>query len=87
MKLVAGKWTRIGWDVAINEIGDKMLDIRQKSGQDFVYFLGSAKFSNEQAYLFRKFTPSGAPTTATTRRASATPPPSRASRTRGATAP
>ena len=32
-----------------------MLDIRQKSGQDSVYFLGSAKFSNEQAYLFRKF--------------------------------
>ena len=55
MKLVGGKWTRISWDVAINEIGDKMLDIRQKSGQDAVYFLGSAKFSNEQAYLFRKF--------------------------------
>ena len=35
MKLVGGKWTRISWDVAINEIGDKMLDIRQKSGQDF----------------------------------------------------
>ncbi|MGH6815369.1 MAG: formate dehydrogenase subunit alpha [Hyphomicrobiaceae bacterium] len=55
MKLVAGKWTKISWDVAINEIGDKMLDIRQKSGPDSVYFLGSAKFSNEQAYLFRKF--------------------------------
>ena len=55
MKLVGGKWTRISWDVAINEIGDKMLEIRQKSGQDSVYFLGSAKFSNEQAYLFRKF--------------------------------
>ena len=26
MKLVGGKWTRISWDVAINEIGDKMLD-------------------------------------------------------------
>jgi formate dehydrogenase major subunit len=55
MKLVSGKWTRISWDQAINEIGDKMLDIRQKSGPDSVYFLGSAKFSNEQAYLFRKF--------------------------------
>ena len=32
-----------------------MLEIRQKSGQDSVYWLGSAKFSNEQAYLFRKF--------------------------------
>src|SRR5436190_8471294 len=55
MKLVAGKWTRIGWDVAINEIGDKMLQIRQTSGQDSVYWMGSAKHSNEQAYLFRKF--------------------------------
>jgi formate dehydrogenase major subunit len=55
MKLVAGKWTRISWDVAINEIGDKMLDIRQKSGPDSVFWLGSAKFSNEQAYLMRKF--------------------------------
>ncbi|KAB2920001.1 MAG: formate dehydrogenase subunit alpha [Hyphomicrobiaceae bacterium] len=55
MKLVGGKWTRIGWDQAINEIGDKILQIRQTSGQDSVYWMGSAKFSNEQAYLFRKF--------------------------------
>jgi formate dehydrogenase major subunit len=55
MKLVGGKWQRINWDQAINEIGDKMLAIRQASGPDSVYFLGSAKFSNEQAYLFRKF--------------------------------
>ncbi|MEZ5910043.1 MAG: formate dehydrogenase subunit alpha [Hyphomicrobiaceae bacterium] len=55
MKLVAGKWERIGWDVAIKEVGDRMLDIRKKSGPDSVYLLGSAKHSNEQAYLFRKF--------------------------------
>jgi len=55
MKLVAGKWQRISWDQAIDEIGDKMLQIRETSGPDSVYFLGSAKFSNEQAYLFRKF--------------------------------
>ena len=54
MKLVNGEWTRIGWDQAINEIGDKMNEIRGKSGADSVYFLGSAKFSNEGAYLFRK---------------------------------
>ena len=29
MKLVGGKWTRMSWDDAINEIGDKMLDIRK----------------------------------------------------------
>ena len=55
MKLVAGKWQRIGWDDAINEIGDKMLEIRENSGPDSVYWLGSAKYTNEQAYLFRKF--------------------------------
>ncbi len=33
MKLVGGKWTRMSWDDAINEIGDKMLDIRNSSGQ------------------------------------------------------
>ena len=55
MKLEGGKWKKLSWDQAINEIGDKMLDIRKSSGPDSVYWLGSAKFSNEQAYLFRKF--------------------------------
>jgi formate dehydrogenase major subunit len=55
MKLVGGKWTRVSWDQAIGEIGDKMMEIRQKSGPESVYWLGSAKFSNEGAYLFRKF--------------------------------
>ena len=54
-KLENGKWKRISWDQAINEIGDKMLQIREESGPDSVYWLGSAKHSNEQAYLFRKF--------------------------------
>ena len=53
-KLVDGKWKRVSWEQAINEIGDKMLEIRKTSGPDSVYWLGSAKFSNEQAYLFRK---------------------------------
>jgi len=55
MKLEGGKWKKISWDDAINEIGDKMLDIRKTSGPDSVYWLGSAKFNNEQSYLFRKF--------------------------------
>ncbi|AOO80852.1 formate dehydrogenase subunit alpha [Bosea vaviloviae] len=55
MKLVDGQWQRITWDVAISEIGDKMMQIRAKSGADSVYLLGSAKFSNEGSYLFRKF--------------------------------
>ena len=55
MKLVGGKWKKTSWDEAINEIGDQMLKIREESGPDSVYWLGSAKHSNEQAYLFRKF--------------------------------
>ena len=55
MKLVDGKWTRLSWDDAVNEIGDTMLKIREESGPDSVYWLGSAKHNNEQAYLFRKF--------------------------------
>ncbi len=53
-KLVDGKWTKISWDQAIEEIGDQLMKIREASGPDSVYWLGSAKHNNEQAYLFRK---------------------------------
>jgi formate dehydrogenase major subunit len=55
MKLVDGAWTRVSWDQAINDLGDKILAIREQSGPDAVYWLGSAKFTNEGSYLFRKF--------------------------------
>ncbi len=56
MRLTGGKWEKVSWDTAINEIGDKMMEIRNgPAGPDGVYWLGSAKHSNEQAYLFRKF--------------------------------
>jgi len=55
MKKVGGKWERLSWDQAIDEIGDKLLDIRARTSPDSVYWLGSAKFSNEQAYFYRKF--------------------------------
>lgn len=54
MKLVNGQWTRIKWDQAIDEIGDKMLEIRQKSGAESVYWIGSAKMTNEGSYWMRK---------------------------------
>lgn len=54
LKLVNGQWTRVSWDQAINEIGDKLMAIREQSGPDSVYWLGSAKFTNEGAYMFRK---------------------------------
>ncbi|MGL4322790.1 MAG: formate dehydrogenase subunit alpha [Beijerinckiaceae bacterium] len=55
MKLVNGEWQRIGWEQALNEVSAKMNELRAKSGADSVYLLGSAKFTNEAAYLFRKF--------------------------------
>ncbi|ACL60124.1 formate dehydrogenase subunit alpha [Methylobacterium nodulans] len=55
MKLVNGEWQRISWEQAIDEIGDKLQAIREKSGADSVYWLGSAKYTNEAAYLLRKF--------------------------------
>lgn len=55
MKKVNGKWTPISWDQAIQEIGDKLLSIREKDGPDALHFNGSAKVSNEMAYLHRKF--------------------------------
>lgn len=55
LKKVNGKWERISWETAVEEIGNKMLEVRAEDGPDSVEFLGSAKFSNQQAYYFRKF--------------------------------
>ena len=55
MKLVDGKYQRISWDQAIDEITAKMSKIREESGPDAAYFIGSSKHSNEQAHLLRKF--------------------------------
>src|SRR5687767_7565723 len=55
MKLVDGKYRRITWEQAINEIGDKLLAIRKESGPDATFWVGSSKHNNEQAQMFRKF--------------------------------
>jgi formate dehydrogenase major subunit len=55
MKLVNGKYERISWDTALTEISAKMLELKKASGPDSVYFVGSSKHNNEQAYLLRKF--------------------------------
>src|SRR3954447_2119327 len=41
-----GECERITWDQAIEEIGNKLVEIREKSGPASVFWLGSAKFSN-----------------------------------------
>ncbi|TFZ03960.1 formate dehydrogenase subunit alpha [Ramlibacter humi] len=55
MKLVDGKYQRISWDQALNEISAKVLELRKASGPEAVYWIGSSKHSNEQSYLMRKF--------------------------------
>src|SRR5258706_12886805 len=53
MKLVAGKYQRLSWDQAIDEIGERLLAIRKESGPDAFYVVGSSKHNNEQAMLLR----------------------------------
>ncbi len=55
MKLVNGKWQRLSWEQAMNEVSAKMLEIRKESGPDAIFWVGSSKHNNEQAYLMRKF--------------------------------
>jgi formate dehydrogenase major subunit len=55
MKLVNGKYERISWQQALDEVGDKLLQVRQQSGPDSVFWVGSSKHNNEQSYLLRKF--------------------------------
>jgi Anaerobic dehydrogenases, typically selenocysteine-containing len=55
MKLVDGKYQRISWDQALQEITDRLLEIRKESGPDALFVVGSSKHSNEQAYLLRKW--------------------------------
>jgi formate dehydrogenase major subunit len=55
MKLVNGKYQRISWETALEEISAKMLELRKASGPDSIYWVGSSKHNNEQAYLLRKF--------------------------------
>ncbi|WP_192037000.1 formate dehydrogenase subunit alpha [Halomonas sp. YLGW01] len=55
MKLVGGEWQRLSWEDAIEEIGNKVLELSETYSPDSIYWLGSAKFNNEQSYLMRKF--------------------------------
>jgi formate dehydrogenase major subunit len=55
MKLVNGKYQKIGWDQALDEIAAKMLDLKKTSGPDSVFVVGSSKHNNEQSYLLRKW--------------------------------
>jgi len=55
VKLEGGKWKKISWDQALEEISAKLLKIRKESGPDALFILGSSKHNNEQSYLVRKW--------------------------------
>ncbi|PAF43829.1 formate dehydrogenase [Helicobacter sp. 11S03491-1] len=55
MKKVNGKWERVSWENALDEISTKLGNIRETHGPDSMVFFGSAKLGNEQAYYYRKF--------------------------------
>ncbi|MFN3296056.1 formate dehydrogenase subunit alpha [Caldimonas sp.] len=55
MKLVNGKYQRISWDQALDEISAKLLQLRESSTPDSLFVVGSSKHNNEQAYLLRKW--------------------------------
>ena len=55
MKLVNGKYQRISWDQALDEIGARMLELKKQSGPDSIFVVGSSKHNNEQSYLLRKW--------------------------------
>src|SRR5438309_6476073 len=55
MKLEGGKWKRVTWDQAYDDISKKMLAIRKESGPDALFIVGSSKHNNEQAELLCKW--------------------------------
>ena len=58
VKLEGGKWKKISWDQAYDEISKKLLEIRndkEKGGPDALFVVGSSKHNNEQSYLLRKW--------------------------------
>jgi formate dehydrogenase major subunit len=55
MKLVNGKYQRISWQQALDEVSAKLLAMRKASGPDSIFWVGSSKHNNEQSYLMRKF--------------------------------
>src|SRR4030095_5330871 len=55
MKLEGGKWKRLAWGQAYDEISKRMLEIRKESGPDSLFLVGSSKHNNEQAELLCKW--------------------------------
>jgi len=54
MKKTEKGWERIGWEAALDLAASKLKESLEKSGPDSLAFLGSAKCSNEENYIFQK---------------------------------
>ncbi len=54
LKLEDGEWTQMEWDTILEEITGRLDDIREETGPHSTMWVGSAKHSNEAAYLIRK---------------------------------
>src|SRR3989442_5557946 len=58
MKLEGGKWKRVTWAQAYDDISKKLLEIRndkEKGGPDALFVIGSSKHNNEQSQLLCKW--------------------------------
>ena len=55
MKKEGGKWVKISWSEALDTIANKAKEIKANYGPDSIMWIGSAKVTNEECYLFRKF--------------------------------
>src|ERR1043165_3231145 len=55
MKLSGGKWQRISWDQAYDEISQKLVAIRKESGPDALFLVASSHHNTEQSELLCKW--------------------------------
>ncbi|WP_456366969.1 formate dehydrogenase subunit alpha [Thermococcus sp.] len=54
LKRIGSAMVPVSWGVAIEEIANKLLEIRELYGADSVAFLASSKVNNEENYLLQK---------------------------------
>ena len=49
-------FVEVDWDTALDLVADRLADIKSNHGGDALAVLASAKCTNEENYLFNKFT-------------------------------
>ena len=50
----ASQLAPVSWDEALDQVADRLRQIKEESGPQSIAFLGSSKCSNEENYLFQK---------------------------------